>query len=118
MGGVPRLFICVHQCLSVVAPLAFFARRLASLPPCNLPCGSRVSMLRLRTMRVRVPFREPVTVALDTLRAHKLRSFLMLLGIIDRKSTRLNSSHSQISYAVFCLKKKKETARPRPGHLA
>src|SRR2546430_11868859 len=28
---------------------------------------------------------------------------------IDRKSTRLNSSHSQISYAVFCLKKKKET---------
>src|SRR5256886_410810 len=28
--------------------------------------------------------------------------------IIDRKSTRLNSSHSQISYAVFCLKKKKK----------
>src|SRR5688572_31878680 len=27
---------------------------------------------------------------------------------IDRKSTRLNSSHSQISYAVFCLKKKKD----------
>src|SRR2546430_7005497 len=27
----------------------------------------------------------------------------------DRKSTRLNSSHSQISYAVFCLKKKKST---------
>src|SRR5688572_29829746 len=27
-------------------------------------------------------------------------------GVIDRKSTRLNSSHSQISYAVFCLKKK------------
>src|SRR2546430_13671091 len=29
-------------------------------------------------------------------------------GGTDRKSTRLNSSHSQISYAVFCLKKKKE----------
>src|SRR5256886_4389106 len=28
----------------------------------------------------------------------------------DRKSTRLNSSHSQISYAVFCLKKKKEAS--------
>src|SRR2546430_8177935 len=27
---------------------------------------------------------------------------------VDRKSTRLNSSHSQISYAVFCLKKKKK----------
>src|SRR5256886_8783149 len=31
----------------------------------------------------------------------------------DRKSTRLNSSHSQISYAVFCLKKKR--CAPRPG---
>src|SRR2546427_6931736 len=31
----------------------------------------------------------------------------------DRKSTRLNSSHSQISYAVFCLKKKKHTERTR-----
>src|SRR5688572_31401772 len=30
--------------------------------------------------------------------------------IVDRKSTRLNSSHSQISYAVFCLKKKKALA--------
>src|SRR3989475_9012083 len=29
----------------------------------------------------------------------------------DRKSTRLNSSHSQISYAVFCLKKKKKAKR-------
>src|SRR2546430_13010465 len=36
--------------------------------------------------------------------------FLHQLAVIpggDRKSTRLNSSHSQISYAVFCLKKKK-----------
>src|SRR2546427_4737444 len=33
----------------------------------------------------------------------------------DRKSTRLNSSHSQISYAVFCLKKKKRNAR---GNIA
>src|SRR2546430_7845920 len=30
----------------------------------------------------------------------------------DRKSTRLNSSHSQISYAVFCLKKKKKPSSP------
>src|SRR2546430_2597538 len=32
-----------------------------------------------------------------------------LQHLLDRKSTRLNSSHSQISYAVFCLKKKKNT---------
>src|SRR2546430_13042883 len=33
---------------------------------------------------------------------------VMRIFLIDRKSTRLNSSHSQISYAVFCLKKKKK----------
>src|SRR4051812_49566481 len=32
-------------------------------------------------------------------------------AILDRKSTRLNSSHMSISYAVFCLKKKKSTNR-------
>src|SRR5437588_1628892 len=31
----------------------------------------------------------------------------------DRKSTRLNSSHTVISYAVFCLKKKKKTTNPQ-----
>src|SRR2546430_9536253 len=37
----------------------------------------------------------------------------------DRKSTRLNSSHSQISYAVFCLKKKKEIKQRRSSsHLS
>src|SRR2546430_11365498 len=38
---------------------------------------------------------------------------------IDRKSTRLNSSHSQISYAVFCLKKKKTRTLtvPSPSSL-
>src|SRR2546430_12672000 len=34
-----------------------------------------------------------------------------LHGLKDRKSTRLNSSHSQISYAVFCLKKKRTRLR-------
>src|SRR2546422_2239634 len=32
-----------------------------------------------------------------------------MVGVVDRKSTRLNSSHGYISYAVFCLKKKKKT---------
>src|SRR5437879_11254849 len=34
----------------------------------------------------------------------------------DRKSTRLNSSHRCISYAVFCLKKKKHTKKERHSH--
>src|SRR3989454_7356029 len=37
-------------------------------------------------------------------------------GVKDRKSTRLNSSHLVISYAVFCLEKKTEPATPRGGH--
>src|SRR5215207_11055353 len=36
---------------------------------------------------------------------------------IDRKSTRLNSSHEWISYAVFCLKKKKNTTIPTQHHM-
>src|SRR2546430_8846265 len=39
---------------------------------------------------------------------HRGRGAVRAVGR-DRKSTRLNSSHSQISYAVFCLKKKKKT---------
>src|SRR3989475_3473944 len=35
----------------------------------------------------------------------------------DRKSTRLNSSHSQISYAVFCLKKKKKKSSHDPARV-
>src|SRR5438445_13660927 len=34
----------------------------------------------------------------------------------DRKSTRLNSSHANISYAVFCLKKKKKKSTKKRGH--
>src|SRR2546430_5488456 len=40
-------------------------------------------------------------------RNHHGRREDLVQGRADRKSTRLNSSHSQISYAVFCLKKKK-----------
>src|SRR5256885_11044813 len=35
-------------------------------------------------------------------------SLLLVFSVLDRKSTRLNSSHLVISYAVFCLKKKKQ----------
>src|SRR2546427_5808109 len=51
---------------------------------------------------------------LDLIKIGRFRLFFRSLGNNrrgqgkeDRKSTRLNSSHSQISYAVFCLKKKK-----------
>src|SRR2546430_7345266 len=48
-------------------------------------------------------------VARDVMQSERPRHMNFSLGqdAADRKSTRLNSSHSQISYAVFCLKKKK-----------
>src|SRR3989475_7039344 len=45
-----------------------------------------------------------------------LRNILSVDPDADRKSTRLNSSHSQISYAVFCLKKKKKSSKA-PGNV-
>src|SRR3989442_5704371 len=50
---------------------------------------------------------------LDVLAAELAEALDHLRGSIgDRKSTRLNSSHVRISYAVFCLKKKKNTNLP------
>src|SRR2546427_7549071 len=47
-----------------------------------------------------------VRLVANRLRDDEVGTWPGVLGV-DRKSTRLNSSHSQISYAVFCLKKKK-----------
>src|SRR5258707_11788884 len=60
-------------------------------------------------------FRSYVMIARNY-RSPRSRSELDLVGwdgatlCLDRKSTRLNSSHANISYAVFCLKKKKHDA--------
>src|SRR3712207_7573382 len=63
----------------------------------------------------RVPDRGPVVLVLQDLPV-VVEADERLLGLEDvplverdRKSTRLNSSHANISYAVFCLKKKKHT---------
>src|SRR5438552_13968008 len=42
----------------------------------------------------------------------------MAIASKDRKSTRLNSSHQIISYAVFCLKKKKSSCTPLPKRVS
>src|SRR2546427_7676603 len=56
------------------------------------------------------------TVRWKTLQSCTLAGVLALAaGSADRKSTRLNSSHSQISYAVFCLKKKKKRLNSSPA---
>src|SRR5690606_41578975 len=53
-----------------------------------------------------------VAAQLQPLPAH--RSGQLASAAIDRKSTRLNSSHVKISYAVFCWKKKTKAARRSP----
>src|SRR2546430_12924794 len=54
------------------------------------------------------PPRRPSSTAAGSLGVGALGSSDSPVAMSDRKSTRLNSSHSQISYAVFCLKKKKK----------
>src|SRR2546427_8818840 len=54
-------------------------------------------------------FLAALDVFLEGRGGRSMRTLRVVVGVIgDRKSTRLNSSHSQISYAVFCLKKKKK----------
>src|SRR2546427_7801827 len=62
---------------------------------------SECAELGYEEQALRVVGKRPETIA--QFLAHRLN--------LDRKSTRLNSSHSQISYAVFCLKKKKKQKR-------
>src|SRR2546422_2830847 len=50
------------------------------------------------------------TAAIISFRGALSMLFVIRTMYIDRKSTRLNSSHGYISYAVFCLKKKKKTS--------
>src|SRR3712207_6858304 len=59
------------------------------------------------------PVAEQLRHAMRVLRRSRY-ILLLILVLLDRKSTRLNSSHANISYAVFCLKKKHtDTLRTR-----
>src|SRR5256885_5804317 len=87
--------------------------------------GTSTSMAALPLLqKARVPLFAPLTGA-DALRQPQLahlvfnvrasyadETALMVRHLTDRKSTRLNSSHLVISYAVFCLKKKRGVASP------
>src|SRR6266481_9589131 len=79
----------------------------------SVPTASGITQARKRLGRGVMPeIFEGVAEAVGTAdtRGAWLRGWRLLAidGFEDRKSTRLNSSHSSISYAVFCLKKKKK----------
>src|SRR2546430_8567377 len=64
------------------------------------------------------PIRNGFTSPTRTLSfAFHTRTAILRRETLDRKSTRLNSSHSQISYAVFCLKKKKYINELASSHI-
>src|SRR5688572_31868599 len=65
----------------------------------RLPDGRIVGDVDFEGVKEKASYITPVPGGVRRLFLHALE--------VDRKSTRLNSSHSQISYAVFCLKKKK-----------
>src|SRR5258707_3179071 len=59
------------------------------------------------------PDQVKLTARSERLKRDPLSTVLRRRAVRDRKSTRLNSSHANISYAVFCLKKKRNTLRSR-----
>src|SRR3712207_7752624 len=56
---------------------------------------------------------------IDSVKPKRTKFTLEMMGWIDRKSTRLNSSHANISHAAFCLKKANLSVRSEapPSHL-
>src|SRR2546427_6782665 len=111
--------------LAAQAPAATAPLRLSFADAVNMAAGKTpvVELATLRTTEADARVRQARAALLPSLsgsgawlnRSFNSRSIGIsfpgvpeLIGPLDRKSTRLNSSHSQISYAVFCLKKKKK----------
>src|SRR5688572_31277890 len=69
---------------------------------------SKVTQATIQTRKADLRYRRNVASGTRAEIPLADRGRLGYQGARDRKSTRLNSSHSQISYAVFCLKKKKK----------
>src|SRR5690606_41032190 len=76
---------------------------------CSIPTSGFPDLLRSKTTIDSLSFS---LISADTYRTQ----LLLLHCPLDRKSTRLNSSHVKISYAVFCLKKKKKNQEQRIVH--
>src|SRR3712207_9511353 len=87
----------------------FFFNDTATTEIYTLSLHDALPISRLGTRRVAAPKASQAAFAFPTRRPGRVRLAHRLLGL-DRKSTRLNSSHANISYAVFCLKKKQHLA--------
>src|SRR3989449_10121556 len=130
MDGTAKVIVLgmLAAMLAGCATLETLAPALAPPPPASLPPGAPLeAQLRQRLVgrwdgRVDLTFSD-ATLMIDGVRLERgvwavdaaygttnlfLSAVPATLELRDRKSTRLNSSHGYISYAVFCLKKKKQ----------
>src|SRR5438067_7004583 len=97
-----------------VVGLSYTRRKIDMRPPAQ--CGQLRSIEQLPGCSVGLCRVEDKPAFVADYRSYRLREFedrhlrtgTDVYGLLDRKSTRLNSSHVSISYAVFCLKKKKK----------
>src|SRR5258707_9615963 len=99
------LILCNENCRPTIFLFFFFndtatteiyTLSLHDALPISMKCKTKHRQTRLKT-KLGLPDLEHAKVAV-----------IVSLRSLDRKSTRLNSSHANISYAVFCLKKKKK----------
>src|SRR5690625_4021496 len=104
----PGILILMTSFTRIIVVLSFVRTSLATqqMPPNQVLIGIALFL----TFFIMAPtFQEVYDEALQPL-------FDEEITLEDRKSTRLNSSHVAISYAVFCLKKKKQTKRNIKNH--
>src|SRR5256885_7160141 len=87
--------------------------KVTGVQTCALPIWQRIHLVETFTYEFRQPYhsaekmlRRPAREFISRMRAEARRLARRAIRDVDRKSTRLNSSHLVISYAVFCLKKK------------
>src|SRR5439155_23094641 len=98
-----------HPLFSAPPPTVLYTLSLHDALPiwCTAPSARRAFRASLR-----VPSATPRPSISSSSSPTAIPAAALGLPGIDRKSTRLNSSHVAISYAVFCLKKKKNSSKP------
>src|SRR2546427_7979471 len=101
------VFFFFFQAEDGIRDLTVTGVQTCALPICTL--GIRPEALRVARAQVATDAaaQRQVMGRVDLIEALGADTLTWISVSADRKSTRLNSSHSQISYAVFCLKKKK-----------
>src|SRR5258708_34067277 len=101
--------VCLHHA-SVMSLLSSFFFLMIRRPPRStlFPYTTLFRSVMISGLRAAAALKDTALRASIENLSQQDRSLKVRLAALDRKSTRLNSSHQIISYAVFCLKKKKK----------